>query len=542
MNRLVAFTAVILISLIVPTSINTLNTSVTPATDPKDIVLSFIRSNPTFSFDGIDATLKVVDSVDLKSNPVQHLVTLSFSCLSSGYGNRTAKPTLQVITPHNATITVVEGKVTNAVYDDRWDELNQQLLPQTSETVIKIALDWLRGSPTFRFDGVAESLKVVEVWQAETFAYPSFWQVTIEFDTLHARYGDRTGQILAQVITHHSIRIHVTEGLVTMAIIDEKWDELTQSMLPSTHTPEEAQQIALDWLYVCPTFKFDGINDTVKVQSIDTLRMLNTYEVYISFVSGYPGYGDRTGHMTYGHSQQHTIRITAQEGSVTRAIIDDVWDEVNQKMLNTNDLSITSPESARDYIVAYLIKTYNLGYATPITWATEDLTPKGLVGASTFRYTSGSWSVTVKYPIVLKPTYTISLMYNGSAPFTWDGSIGTDGVVTANSTSLEQPSDAQLIFGPIEARDICVAYILMNHTEIQANTPSDWSVINLVPEGIVGATKLEYSGGGWEVIVSGPVVWKPTYSVDVSYTGQGAFKWSGILPQGGPVQELTFSK
>jgi hypothetical protein len=542
MNRLVAFTAVILVSLIVPTSINSLHTSVTPVTDPTDVALSFIRSNPTFSFDGIDATLKVVDSVDLKSNPVQHVVTLSFSCLSSGYGNRAAKPMLQVITPHIAIITVVEGQVTNAVYDDQWDELNQQLLPQTSETVTKIAVDWLRDSPTFKFDGVAESLRVVEVWQAETFAYPSFWQVTAEFDALHGGYGDRTGQILAQVITHHSISIHVTEGRVTMAIIDEKWNELAQSMLPSTHTPEEAQKIALGWLYLCPTFKFDGINDTVKVQRIDTLRMPNTYDVYIGFVSGYPGYGDRTGHVTYGHSQQHIIKITVQEGSVTRAVIDDVWDEVNQKMLNTNDLSVTSPESARDYIVAYLLKTYNLGYANPITWATEDLTPKGLLGSSTFRYSSGSWSVTVKYPIILMPTYTISLICNGSAPFTWEGSVGSDGSVTAEGTSLTQPADAQRIYGPIEARDICVAYILLNHTELQANPPSDWSVANLVPEGIMGATKLEYSGGGWDVIVSGPVVWKPTYSVDVSYTGLGAFKWSGMLPQGGPVQELTFSK
>jgi hypothetical protein len=102
--------------------------------------------------------------------------------------------------------------------------------------------------------------------------------------------------------------------------------------------------------------------------------------------------------------------------------------------------------------------------------------------------------------------------------------------------------DVQLFYGPIEARDICVVYILKNHPEIQAKPPSEWSVRNLVPAGVLGATRLEYSGGDWEILVSCPVVWKPTYSVEVTYTGLGAFKWSGTFPQVGPVQELAFSK
>lgn len=342
----------LLIGLIVPTGIYTLQSSVAPLTEPREIALKialdYIRNNPTFSFYGINVTLEAVSMVDLESYPVQHLVTANFSCLHSGYGDRTGKPTLQVITHHKAVVAVVDAIVTKAVYDKSWDELNQRLLLQTSDDVSKIALDWLRNSATYKFNGVPESLKVVEVWQAQTFAYPSFWQITIEFCNLHAGYGDRTGQILAQVITPHSIRIHVTEGMVTMAIIDEKWDELKQSMLPSNH---------------------------------------------------------------------------------------DV---------------VTSPESARDYGVTYLIKTYSLSYATPLSWTLEELTPNGTVGSASFKCTSGPWSVTVKYPVVLKPTYTILIGYNGSAPFTWKGYIGSDGMVTVEDTSLEQPASPQLIYGPIE--------------------------------------------------------------------------------------------
>jgi hypothetical protein len=269
--------------------------------------------------------------------------------------------------------------------------------------------------------------------------------------------------------------------------------------------------------------------------------MPNAYEVYVGFVCGYPGYGDRTGHVTLGHSQQHIIRITVHEGQVTRAIIDDVWDEVNQKMLNVDEDQVTSPKSARDYLVDYIIKTYNLGYAVPIGWVEEDLTPQQTVGVSVTRYTSGPWVVTVKYPVVLKPTYSVSISYGGSQPFTWEGTVGVDGVVTAESTSLEKPADQQII-GPVEARDICVKIILVNHPDVKAQPPTEWSEKNLVPDGIVGVTKIQYAGGGWEVVVSGPVVWKPTYSVEVRYTGQGAFKWSGSIPQGGPVQEFEFSK
>lgn len=540
MNRLVALTALMLVSLIVPTSMYALQSH--PVMDPKEIALDFIRGSSTFSFDGMENTISLVDHVELESYPVQNVVTLSFTCLHGGYGDRMGKPTLQALTPHTAKVTVVEGKITSAVLDNRWDELNQEPIPQTPGLVTKIAIDWLRGSPTFKFDGVEDSLKVVEVWQAQTFAYPSFWQVTIEFDSLHVGYGNRAGQILAQVITHHSIRIHLTEAKVTLAVIDDGWDELKQCTLPSSHTKEEAQQIALKWLYGCPTFRFDGVEDTVRVLRVDTLRMPNAYEVIIGFVCNYPGYGERTGRVMLGHSQQHTIRITVHEGLVTRAIIDEVWDEVNQKILNSEEDRVASPESIRDYLVAYLIKIYNFGYAAPVSWAAKDLTPQQTVGISVTRYTSGPWEVTVKYPVVLKPTYSVSISYSGSSPFTWEGTMGADGVVTAESTSLEQPTDQQQIQGPVEARDTCLRYILLNHPDVKAKPPTEWNVKNLVPDGILGATKIEYTGDGWDVVISGPVVWKPTYSVEVRYTGPGAFKWVGSLPQGGPVQELSFSK
>ena len=51
------------------------------------------------------------------------------------------------------------------------------------------------------------------------------------FDSRQAGYGDRTGQMLAQVITPHEAYVTVENNVVVSAIMDAKWDMLAQSML-----------------------------------------------------------------------------------------------------------------------------------------------------------------------------------------------------------------------------------------------------------------------------------------------------------------------
>jgi len=92
----------------------------------------------------------------------------------------------------------------------------------------KIAIDFLRNSPTFRFDGIENTLKLV--WnQAGEKAYR--WEFRYQFQSRHAGYGDRTGLILAQVITDHKAEIVVEHGEVVYAVLDGKWDMLRQKML-----------------------------------------------------------------------------------------------------------------------------------------------------------------------------------------------------------------------------------------------------------------------------------------------------------------------
>ena len=60
---------------------------------------------------------------------------------------------------------------------------------------------------------------------------PPQYVINIDFVSRHGGYGDRTGQIVIQALTHHTIAVTIEDGKVISAIIDEKWDEVHQKSL-----------------------------------------------------------------------------------------------------------------------------------------------------------------------------------------------------------------------------------------------------------------------------------------------------------------------
>jgi len=98
------------------------------------------------------------------------------------------------------------------------------------QRAISIAEDFIVQAPTFKFDGILDTLNVVDAVTLEIF--PEQHIITITFDSSHAGYGDREGQVLAQVITSHTAKVTVVEDNVVSAIIDEEWDELNQETIP----------------------------------------------------------------------------------------------------------------------------------------------------------------------------------------------------------------------------------------------------------------------------------------------------------------------
>jgi len=90
----------------------------------------------------------------------------------------------------------------------------------------KVAEDFVRNSPTFVFDGIEGTLRLADTLRPRC---PYCWVFIFEFDSEHTGYGDRTGQVLAQVITRHEVSIAVERLEITSAaVMDNKWDMINQ--------------------------------------------------------------------------------------------------------------------------------------------------------------------------------------------------------------------------------------------------------------------------------------------------------------------------
>ena len=96
----------------------------------------------------------------------------------------------------------------------------------TEEESLESAQEFMLDSPTYKFDGM--DLKHVSTAQAEC---ASCWIFSFEFTSRSAGYGDRSDQMVAQVITQHKAVITVENGKVTRAVLDDEWDMINQDWL-----------------------------------------------------------------------------------------------------------------------------------------------------------------------------------------------------------------------------------------------------------------------------------------------------------------------
>ena len=98
--------------------------------EAEEIVENWIKSAPTYSFDGFD--LKLENHEILESIPEQHILTYNFTSRHGGYGNQADQIVTEALTPHRIEITISDRNVTSAIIDGEWDELAQK--PAERET------------------------------------------------------------------------------------------------------------------------------------------------------------------------------------------------------------------------------------------------------------------------------------------------------------------------------------------------------------------------------------------------------------------------
>lgn len=90
----------------------------------------------------------------------------------------------------------------------------------------EVARLWIEEeSPTYVFDGSNLKLDKSEKVDARTFQY------TFSFNSSQAGYGDRAGETAAQVITPHVMVLRVENDVVTSAITDNVFNEITGQMI-----------------------------------------------------------------------------------------------------------------------------------------------------------------------------------------------------------------------------------------------------------------------------------------------------------------------
>jgi eight-cysteine-cluster-containing protein len=227
----------------------------------------------------------------------------------------------------------------------------------TEEQSLEIARNAVLGSPTYVFDGYEMVLKDSSEMPA---VCENCWIFLFEFKSSHAGYGDREGQFLAQVITEHTASVVIERGQLKSAVLDDKWNIMTQDYLPGAGPPspqepdtspppepeefteEGSLEIARQYVLDSPTYKFDGYglehNETI------ALRCPECWQFIFKFESSYSGYGNRLGENLSQAVTEHTAKITVIGGEVSRGILDEKWDMDKQELLY-----VEPPEPAESF-------------------------------------------------------------------------------------------------------------------------------------------------------------------------------------------------
>lgn len=121
---IVALVLILLAAGMVAGAVNTTN-GISGQDDALKIARNFVVNEPTYKFDGMKDTLHLNVT---GSNPDAKMydVSAEFTSAHSGYGDRSDKIVLEVLTPHTCNITVTNGNVTTAVMDGSYDMLTQK--------------------------------------------------------------------------------------------------------------------------------------------------------------------------------------------------------------------------------------------------------------------------------------------------------------------------------------------------------------------------------------------------------------------------------
>jgi hypothetical protein len=93
--------------------------------------------------------------------------------------------------------------------------------------------------------------------------------------------------------------------------------------------------------------------------------------------------------------------------------------------------------AAREAALAYIQENYpDLAPAKNLPWSFKNITPEGLVGSSSFEYSTATWTITIHAPVVAPDDVIYDLeVVNEASTFRWTGRVDANGQVTEISST-----------------------------------------------------------------------------------------------------------
>ncbi|MBS3155489.1 hypothetical protein J4404_03250 [Candidatus Woesearchaeota archaeon] len=91
--------------------------------------------------------------------------------------------------------------------------------------------------------------------------------------------------------------------------------------------------VAENFIKNSETYKFDGIPESFKYTGFEQLNCNYCWKHRLEYDSSQAGYGDRKDKMLAQVITHHIILVNVEQNQVSSAIVDNKWDEINQKEL-----------------------------------------------------------------------------------------------------------------------------------------------------------------------------------------------------------------
>lgn len=189
-------------------------------------------------------------------------------------------------------------------------------------------------------------------------------------------------------------------------------------------------------------------------------------------------------------------------------------------------------ENIRDQAMLYLAANHTQTFTLmPKDHWSGGKVDTGLLGAEYYLFATSEWEVSINYPVVLNPVYSIVCNYT-SANLTWIGTY-QDGVLDETSCAVETATslDEEGI------RDLTMMYLQAYHNETSTYMHDlSWTGGHVDQGMLVGSTKYSYQSGGWNITTQNPVVPNPPYTITAVYTPDNAqtamMTWIGVFGNG----------